>query len=215
MRWPCSCHLNGTGFMVSDALIRDMGWNTGTLTEDLEFTALCALRGYRISWMPNARIFDEQPVRFRDSVVQRRRWTSGSLQCMRRYAKALIEKKTAVSLDIGCLFLGNLLNYVGILSGMATVVALLSALSEGFDLARYAPASAGLWYRLLGAVRLGISRHVPIGREALRQERSDDSRLCVLRAVMGDHQCVRQPDSPAQMENHTAHPKRRHAPQAA
>ena len=114
-RLNLSCHLNGTGFMVSDALIRDIGWNTGTLTEDLEFTALCALRGYRIGWMPNARIYDEQPVRFRDSVVQRRRWTSGSLQCMRRYAKALIERKTAVSLDIGCLFLGNLLNYVGII----------------------------------------------------------------------------------------------------
>jgi len=138
-RLNLSCHLNGTGFMVSDALIRDIGWNTGTLTEDLEFTALCALRGYRISWMPNARIYDEQPVRFRDSVVQRRRWTSGSLQCMRRYAKALVEKKTAASLDIGCLFLGNLLNYVGILSGVATVVALLNALREGFDLARYAP----------------------------------------------------------------------------
>lgn len=138
-RLGLSSHLNGTGYMVSDALIRDIGWNTQTLTEDLELSALCALHGYRIGWMPQARVYDEQPKRFRDSAVQRRRWTAGSLQCMRRYAKKLIRKRTSASLDMACLFLGNLLNYVGIISGIVSAVVFVEAMRGGLDAAKQIP----------------------------------------------------------------------------
>ena len=80
-RLGMSCHLNGTGFMVSDEAIREIGWDTHSLTEDLEFTALSALAGYRVGWMPDARIYDEQTSRFWDSCVQRRRWTVMSYFC--------------------------------------------------------------------------------------------------------------------------------------
>ena len=141
-RLGLSSHLNGTGYMVSDALIRDIGWNTQTLTEDLELSALCALHGYTIGWMPQARIYDEQPKRFWDSAVQRRRWTAGSLQCMRRYAKKLIKKRTPASLDMACLFLGNLLNYVGIVSGVATAAVFVESLHSGLDPANILPLTA-------------------------------------------------------------------------
>ena len=121
-RLGLSCHLNGTGFMVTDRLVKKLGWNTRTLTEDLEFTGLCALNDCRIGWMPEAKVYDEQPITFRDSVIQRRRWTAGSLQCTRRYAIKLIRKGTPWSLDIGCLFLGNLMNYVGLISAIASLV---------------------------------------------------------------------------------------------
>ena len=38
-----SAILNGTGVLLSADLIREMGWNTCTLTEDLELTAQCGL----------------------------------------------------------------------------------------------------------------------------------------------------------------------------
>lgn len=120
-RLGMTCMLNGTGFMVSDELIRKIGWDTKTLTEDLEFSALCALQGYRVGWMREARIYDEQPTRFRDSVSQRRRWTSGSFQCMKSYAAQLIRRKSVHSLDMAALFLGNLLNIVGLFTGMVTI----------------------------------------------------------------------------------------------
>ena len=148
-RLSLSCHLNGTGFMVSDRLIRKIGWNTHTLTEDLEFTALCALHGERIGWMRGARVYDEQPVRFKDSAVQRRRWTSGSLQCTRRYSLRLIRKGTRCSLDIGCLFLGNLLNYTGILSFPLLVARAARSFGSGG-----ASLSAALGYALLYAAAL-------------------------------------------------------------
>ena len=124
-RLGMSCHLNGTGFMVSDAVIRDIGWPTQTLTEDLEFTALCALHGYRIGWMPDARIYDEQTGSFWDSCVQRRRWTSGSLQCMRRYVPRLLKRRSVASLDVALLFMGNLLCIVGLVPGIGTALGLM------------------------------------------------------------------------------------------
>jgi len=121
-RLGLNCHLNGTGFMVTDALIKRQGWETFTLTEDLEYTAQCALGDARIGWMPKARVYDEQPIRFIDSAVQRRRWTAGSLQCTWRYAARLWKKHTPCSLDAACLFTGNLMNYVGVISAVISVV---------------------------------------------------------------------------------------------
>ena len=57
--------INGTGFMVKKELIDEMGFPTQTLTEDIEFTALCALRDERIAFVENAVTYDEQPVEFK------------------------------------------------------------------------------------------------------------------------------------------------------
>ena len=154
-RLGLNCHLNGTGFMVTDAAVRRLGWNTHTLTEDLEYTAQCALNDLRIGWMPEARVYDEQPIRFIDSAVQRRRWTAGSLQCTRRYVPSLFKKHTPCSLDAGMLFTGNLMNYMGLISAVATVVqfwplllshtGLVLALGAGYVAALWLVCMAGAW----------------------------------------------------------------------
>ena len=124
-RLGMSCHLNGTGFMVSDELIREIGWDTHTLTEDLEFTALCAMNGCKVGWMPDARIYDEQTRGFWVSCIQRRRWTAGSLQCMWRYVPRLLKVHSIASLDMAILFMGNLMCLIGIVPAVGTVLGLL------------------------------------------------------------------------------------------
>jgi cellulose synthase/poly-beta-1,6-N-acetylglucosamine synthase-like glycosyltransferase len=85
-----SSWVNGTGFMVSDSVIRNLGgWNTATMSEDMEFTALCALNGITIGWVPEAIVFDEQPLTFTQSWKQRRRWSTGMQECS-RYLKQLL-----------------------------------------------------------------------------------------------------------------------------
>ncbi len=116
------CHMNGTGTMVSDAVFRQIGWDTHTLTEDQEFTALCALNGIKIAWMPDARVYDEQTNRFWTSCVQRRRWTAGSLQCLRRYLPRLLKKHTFACLDMAILFTGNLLCILGLVPAVGTAL---------------------------------------------------------------------------------------------
>ena len=82
--------INGTGFMVKKELIEEMGFPTQTLTEDIEFTALCALRAERIAFVENAVTYDEQPVEFKASWKQRKRWSVGCLQCLKLYWKDLL-----------------------------------------------------------------------------------------------------------------------------
>ena len=168
-RLGLSCHLNGTGFMVTDKLVRKLGWNTYTLTEDLEYTAQCALADCRIGWMPGARVYDEQPIRFWDSAVQRRRWTAGSLQCTRRYAKKLMGKGTPWSLDIGCLFLGNLMNYVGILSAIASCVEYRDLIADHLPLALAMGAAyvAVLWLVCSGVAAFMVWREGLLSWESL------------------------------------------------
>lgn len=82
--------LNGTGFMVKKELMDEYGWVTKTLTEDIEFTIQCALRDERIAFVESAITYDEQPVDFKASWKQRKRWSSGCLQCSKIYSKDLL-----------------------------------------------------------------------------------------------------------------------------
>ena len=85
-----SAMINGTGFMVAARVLEGMGgWNTHTLSEDLEMTVQCALAGEKVVWVPRAITYDEQPLDYAVSVKQRRRWTSGTIQVAGRYLSQL------------------------------------------------------------------------------------------------------------------------------
>ncbi len=86
-----SSSINGTGFMVSKKVIDKFGFETYTLTEDVEFAGQCALNGVKIVFVEDAITFDEQPVRFGQSWKQRTRWTMGVIACMRIYSKKLFK----------------------------------------------------------------------------------------------------------------------------
>ena len=95
--------LNGTGFMVKYDLLKDKGWDTVTLTEDIEFSIKRIIKGKRLGWATDAIVYDEQPIDFKSSWSQRSRWTVGHIQCMKLYtkdlAKAVKENKTAMNFD--------------------------------------------------------------------------------------------------------------------
>ncbi len=81
--------INGTGFMVRFDVIKPDGWQTKTLTEDIEFSLINISKGKKLGWAVDAIVFDEQPVAFKPSWSQRERWTVGHLQCMKYYLKDL------------------------------------------------------------------------------------------------------------------------------
>lgn len=90
MQMGGSASINGTGFMVKKEVIDEFGFNTVSLTEDVEFTAQCALNHIRIVFVEDAITYDEQPVDFKVSWKQRKRWSTGILQCLKVYKRRLI-----------------------------------------------------------------------------------------------------------------------------
>ena len=95
--------LNGTGFMVRFDVVKPNGWDTQTLTEDIEFSLKRIIAGKRLGWATDAIVYDEQPVGFKQSWSQRSRWTVGHMQCMKEYtsklAEAVKENKTMMNFD--------------------------------------------------------------------------------------------------------------------
>lgn len=95
--------INGTGFMVKFDIIKREGWNTQTLTEDIEFSLKSIAKGRKLGWAVDAVVYDEQPNEFKQSWSQRSRWTVGHLQCIKHYTKDLAngvkEHKTMMNFD--------------------------------------------------------------------------------------------------------------------
>ena len=95
--------INGTGFMVKMDIVRKEGWDTKTLTEDIEFSLKSIAKGRKLGWAVDAKVYDEQPIGFKQSWSQRSRWTVGHLQCAKYYTvdliKGIAKNKTLMNFD--------------------------------------------------------------------------------------------------------------------
>ena len=95
--------MNGTGFMVKFDVIKSQGWNTKTLTEDIEFSLKRIIEGKKLGWARDAIVYDEQPVGFKQSWTQRSRLSVGHMLCLKEYTKplaeAVVKNKTVMNFD--------------------------------------------------------------------------------------------------------------------
>lgn len=87
-----SNQIGGTGFAVSTDTLKELGWGSTCLTEDLEFTCKLILNGEKVGWAHDAKIYDEKPLGLKASWVQRRRWMQGFTDVAYRYCLKLIKK---------------------------------------------------------------------------------------------------------------------------
>lgn len=118
-----SALLNGTGFMVRFDVIKPEGWNTETLTEDIEFSLKRIIAGSKVGWATDAIVYDEQPTGFKQSWSQRSRWTVGHIQCMQKYTGRLIngikEHKDLKSIDGFLYIIGSIPMFITTLALLA------------------------------------------------------------------------------------------------
>ena len=126
MQMGGSASINGTGFMIKKEIIDEYGFNTYTLTEDVEFTAQCALKGIKVMLVEDAITYDVQPTEFKASWKQRKRWSMGNIQCFRRYNKDLFRTYSKTGF-IPCLdmLLSFMAPYIQILTTLLTVILIL------------------------------------------------------------------------------------------
>ena len=98
--------------MVKFDIVKPNGWNTKTLTEDIEFSLKRIITGKKLGWATDAIVYDEQPVGFKQSWSQRSRWTVGHIQCLKEYtgplAGAVKEHKTVMNFDGLLYMLGSI-----------------------------------------------------------------------------------------------------------
>lgn len=124
-----SSFLNGTGFMVKKEVIDKYGFDPITLTEDIEFTAMCAVNGEKIAFAEKAITYDEQVTHLMDSLKQRKRWSIGTMQCLRGYGWTLIKKgikeKRIECFDILLFYLSLVFQVVTTITSFVTILFIL------------------------------------------------------------------------------------------
>ncbi len=126
--------INGTGFMVKFDVIKPEGWNTKTLTEDIEFSLKNIIKGRKLGWAVDAKVYDEQPLGFIQSWKQRSRWTVGHIQCIQHYTKDLMlavkKNKSLMNFDGFLYIIGSIPMFIVTLILLA--INFILYLGEGF-----------------------------------------------------------------------------------
>lgn len=121
-----SSSINGTGFMVASKVIKKHGFNTKTITEDIEFSALCALNNEKIAFVKEAITYDEQPLGFFTSVKQRMRWSFGTIECLKLYFFTLItnafKNRVPQSFDMAIFFFAPIFQLISFGIIVVTVI---------------------------------------------------------------------------------------------
>lgn len=129
-----SAALNGTGWMVAASVLKDGGFHTFSLTEDIEFTTQNILKGRKVAWIPEAKTYDEHPIDFWTSWKQRKRWSTGTYQCFWAYTpvlwKAFRKYHRWACLDMICYLLAPLLQVLqAVYSVVSIVIAAMVAIN--------------------------------------------------------------------------------------
>lgn len=111
-----SSFLNGTGFAMKKEVIDKYGFNPKTVTEDIEFTAMCAINNEKIGFATEAITYDEQVSKFGVSWKQRKRWSFGAMECLKEYFPTLLKKgikeRNFECFDVGLFYLSVILHVI-------------------------------------------------------------------------------------------------------
>ena len=70
--------IGGTGFAITTEFLNEIGgFHCTSLVEDMEIQTIATLKGRRIAYNHNVRIYDEKPTGIKASAVQKTRWSQG------------------------------------------------------------------------------------------------------------------------------------------
>lgn len=85
-------NFNGTAGIWRRACIEDAGgWQSDTLTEDLDLSYRAQIRGWRVSYLPDVVVPGELPALVETFKHQQFRWAKGSFQTVRKLVPTLLK----------------------------------------------------------------------------------------------------------------------------
>ena len=103
-----SAVLGGTGMCITLDVLKKYGWRATCLTEDMEFTMKSLAEGLKTTWAHDAIVYDEKPLTFRQSWVQRKRWAQGQFDVAHRFIPKMLRegfRRRDIRMLDGCLYL--------------------------------------------------------------------------------------------------------------
>lgn len=86
-----SANLMGTGMCFSRQILEQLGWNTTTMVEDIEYGMFLHLHGVRVVFAPDAGINVELHAGVNQTGGQRARWDMGKFEVRNRYLPKLLK----------------------------------------------------------------------------------------------------------------------------
>jgi len=82
--------ISGTGFFINGEWIKKWnGYPFHSLTEDYELSLYATLNNMTSAYNENAIFYDEQPLKYKESIKQRTRWVKGYFESRKRYVPLL------------------------------------------------------------------------------------------------------------------------------
>ena len=118
-----SADLGGTGMALTSEALASVGGFTDSLTEDQDLGVRLLLAGRRVEWLHDVRIRDEKPESLGVAIRQRARWMAGKRRVMRRYFLPLLSTGRPAALDQALRLVQPGRSFVGLVSGLLTVLA--------------------------------------------------------------------------------------------
>ena len=82
--------ISGTGYYIKGSIVDN--WETfpfNSLTEDYELSLNATLNGYTTYYNESAIYYDEQPEKYKVSIIQRTRWIKGYFEARKKYIPKL------------------------------------------------------------------------------------------------------------------------------
>jgi cellulose synthase/poly-beta-1,6-N-acetylglucosamine synthase-like glycosyltransferase len=94
-------NFNGTAGIWRRACIEDAGgWQSDTLTEDLDLSYRAQMRGWRIAYLPNVVVPAELPIQVEAFKNQQFRWAKGTFQVIRKLLPTLLRSHTPLHVRV-------------------------------------------------------------------------------------------------------------------
>ena len=93
---------SGTGFYIRGYLIKKWGgYPFHTLTEDYELSSYATLNNLTTYYNVNSVFYDEQPLRFKNTINQRIRWIRGYFDVRKLYSKKMFQSLDSADKNYG------------------------------------------------------------------------------------------------------------------
>lgn len=96
------CTIPGTNFIIRRSILEMLGgWDINAIAEDTEISFRIYKLGYRISFMPLAVTWEQEPEKLNVWFKQRTRWAKGNIYVLIKYIKKIFkERSSSVVFDL-------------------------------------------------------------------------------------------------------------------